>query len=361
MIELSDESCREQVDERDTMFARMARRAGTAAYEEYYRRHPGRRKPDDRIRGKPKLSEPGGRHYDPRVSPEAQRWFDRIEPFEPEQAIVEELGARLVDADQRTAAVKAMIRDLGAVDVGCADVDRTFVYSHKGRFDRHYGQPVRLDHGSAAVFLVEMDFDAMGRAPRAEALRETARQYFEAARIAKTAAAALTAAGFGAKAHYDAHYDVVLPPLAVRAGLGELGRNNILIADRYGSRVRIGAVTTNLPLAADEPRALGALRFCELCHKCADNCPSNALDRGDRTEVRGVLRWTTHPERCYGYWRSVGTDCGVCMAVCPFSHRNHWFHNLVRWLVRRVPASHRLALWCDDLLYGRRWPGLDGE
>ena len=34
---------------------------------------------------------------------------------------------------------------------------------------------------------------------------------------------ALRAAGFEAKAHYDAHYDVILPPLAVRAGLGELG------------------------------------------------------------------------------------------------------------------------------------------
>ena len=45
------------------------------------------------------------------------------------------------------------------------------------------------------------------------------------------------AAGHDAKPHYDAHYDVILPPLAVHAGLGELGRNNILVADRFGSRV----------------------------------------------------------------------------------------------------------------------------
>jgi reductive dehalogenase len=212
-----------------------------------------------------------------------------------------------------------------------------------------------LAHPSVVVFLVEMDHDTMRRAPKAEVLRESARRYHQAAAISFTVAAFLQQAGHAARAHYDAHYDVILPPLAVRAGLGELGRHNLLIADRFGTRVRIGAVSTTAPLVHDQPVALGARRFCEVCMKCARDCPSRALSDGPRVTVRGVEKWTTDVERCYGYWRSVGTDCGICMATCPFSHRDDRFHASVRWLVRRLPVAHRFLRWCDDLIYGRGW------
>ena len=147
----------------------------------------------------------------------------------------------------------------------------------------------------------------------------------------------------------------ILPPLAVRAGLGELGRHNILVADRFGSRVRIGAVTTSMELTHDTPADLGVDHFCTSCRKCAESCPSNALSLGEKETIRGVAKWPTNAERCYGYWRTVGTDCGICMAVCPFSHRDNWFHNLVRAMIHHFPWSHRPALWFDDLVYGRKW------
>ncbi|MHC4860116.1 MAG: 4Fe-4S dicluster domain-containing protein, partial [Planctomycetota bacterium] len=89
--------------------------------------------------------------------------------------------------------------------------------------------------------------------------------------------------------------------------------------------------------------------------KCAENCPSRALSTGEREVVRGVGKWPTDVERCYGYWRNAGTDCGICMAVCPYSHRNNWFHNMVRWTVRRFPRIARTAVWFDDVVYGRKW------
>jgi epoxyqueuosine reductase QueG len=190
---------------------------------------------------------------------------------------------------------------------------------------------------------------------------ESARQYHRAAGIAFTVAAVLHTLDEEAKPHYDAHYDVILPPLAVAAGLGELGRNNILVADRFGSRVRIGAVTTRLPLRLDRPVELGVRRFCGICRKCAENCPSGALSCDGPVEVRGVSKWPTRVERCYAYWRAVGTDCGICMACCPFSHRDNAFHNLIRWVVRNVPPAHRLLKALDDLVYGRRWQEQKGE
>jgi ferredoxin len=350
----------ERVDERDTMFARAARRPGTPAYEDYYARRPELRAVDDRLRSMPGLLQPGGRHFHPELSPAADRLFDAVADTTADEAAVAVWWDRLDASTDPGALIRTMVRELGAVGVGFASLDPAFVYSVKGRHDRDYGRPVELDHQTAIVFLVEMDFDAMQRSPMVEATVESARQYLRAAEIAKTVAAVLEAGGHSTKVHFDASYDVILPPLAVRAGLGELGRNNILIADRYGSRVRIGAVTTDLPLASDAPVSLGAGHFCTRCRKCADSCPSSALSAGDKERIRGVSKWPTHVERCYAYWRVTGTDCGVCMAVCPFSHRGSWFHNLVRAAIRRFDWLHGFALWCDDLLYGRGWTNLDG-
>lgn len=342
------------------MFARMARRPGTGPYRDYYERRPELRAGDDRLRGLPPLLGPGGRLFDPVLSPAAERLFDEIPELTPDEAVVAAWRPRLEGAADLGRLIRTMVGELGAVAVGVTPLDPVFVYTAKGRHDSDYGRSVELDHATAVVFLVEMDFDAMQRAPMAEVIVESARQYRRAAAIAMTAAAVLEACGHSARAHFDAAYDVILPPLAVCAGLGELGRNNILIADRYGSRVRIGAVTTDLRLDADSPVSLGADHFCGLCRKCSDTCPSGALSGGDKEFIRGVWKWPTHVERCYAYWRVTGTDCGVCMAVCPFSHRSTWLHTLVRAAVRRFEWLHPFLLWCDDLVYGRAWRRLPG-
>lgn len=337
------------------MFARAARRPGTAQYEEYYSRHPELKKTDDRIRNMPVLLEPGGRHYDQKITAEAKRFFTDIRDIAPDGDTVAEWGERIRSSADPTSTVKKMVSALGAVGVGCAPLDEGFIYSHKGRFDREYGDDIDLGHPSVVVFLVEMDFDAMRHAPRAEALRESARQYFRAASISRSVVAVLKELGYSAKDHYYTHYDLILPPLAVRAGLGELGRLNILIADRYGCRVRIGAISTDMPLTYDSPVSLGADHFCSICKKCADCCPSRALSVEEKEEVLGVWKWPTDIERCYSYWRALGTDCAICMAVCPFSHRDDWFHSLARWIVKLGPWTHRAMLLFDDLIYGREW------
>jgi reductive dehalogenase len=349
----------DRVDERDTMFARMARRPDTPAYRDYYERRPDLKRTDDRLRGMPTLGQPGGRHYDPTISVQADEYFEAIYHIMPVARIVAEWRERIQTADDTDRVIREMFLDLGAVAATATRLDPSFIYSFKGRFDENYGQRVRLDHPMALVFLVEMDYEAMQRAPLAETIRESARQYFRAAEISMTVVEVLKSCGYEAKAHYDAHYDVILPPLAVMAGLGELGRNNILVADGFGSRVRIGAVTTNLTVTPDRPVSLGVEAFCRVCKKCSESCPSTALSSGEKTTVRGVPKWPTDTERCYGYWRSVGSDCGICMAVCPFSHRNNRFHNFVRRVIRRLPWTARLFLYFDDLFYGRDWKPAD--
>ncbi|HFD39163.1 MAG TPA: 4Fe-4S dicluster domain-containing protein, partial [Anaerolineae bacterium] len=136
---------------------------------------------------------------------------------------------------------------------------------------------------------------------------------------------------------------------------GEIGRMGLLMTPDLGPRVRLGIVTTDLPLVADG-RAVdpSVLDFCRICAKCADNCPVRAIPRGDRQEIDGVLRWRIKQEICYRYWCTTGTDCARCMAVCPYSHPDSVLHNLVRWAVRRSGAARRAVLRLDDLFYGAK-------
>ncbi len=344
-----------RVDERDVMFSRAALQPGTRNYEAYYAVHAELKDTDDALRALPPLLAPGTPFYQPEVMAETASHFEAIDVLEKDPQWVEAWRVRVESAQDPSRTLKEAAQDMGAVAAGWASLDPAFIYSHKGRFPADHGHPVSLDHGRVLVFLVEMDWSEMQRAPKAPTLRESAKQYFRAARISLHLEALLRACGHAAKHHYDAHYDVILPPLAVQAGLGEVGRNNLLIADRFGSRVRIGAVTTDFPASPDRPVDLGVQRFCEVCGKCAESCPSKALETGERRHIRGVAKWPTEVERCYRYWRQVGTDCGVCMAACPFSHRNNLQHNLVRRVVKTAPWSHRLLVWGDAVLYGRRW------
>ena len=340
-------------DERDTMFARAARQAGSPEYQEYYERRPDYQDADDRIRRKPPLGSADSLYYDEHYSQTAEDYFEAIEEIEPDPETVEKWASKLGSAARPEPVLESLTRDLGAVDVGFTILPSEYIYSHAGRFDENYGEPVTLAHQYAVVFLVEMDHDTMAHAPNPPVLEESAKQYYRAASIAKTLTAVLRSHGAKATPQYDAHYEVILPPLAVEAGLGELGRNNILIADTYGSRVRIGAVTTTLQLESDEPISLGVERFCRSCTRCASACPARALETGSKHSIRGTEKWPTDETRCYSFWRQAGTDCGICMHTCPFSHPNSMLHNTARRIISRAPWLAPVFLRLDEWLYNR--------
>jgi epoxyqueuosine reductase len=76
-------------------------------------------------------------------------------------------------------------------------------------------------------------------------------------------------------------------PYAIEAGLGEYGRNGLLLTPQWGPRVRLGKIFTNLPLATDRPLNFGVKSFCEQCNLCAAACPAKAIPFGPPT--RGTL------------------------------------------------------------------------
>jgi epoxyqueuosine reductase len=165
--------------------------------------------------------------------------------------------------------------------------------------------------------------------------------------------------GYPARAHVPPmSYDLVTPPIAIDAGLGEIGRHGILITPELGSNSRLGVVTTNIPMAVDKPVNLGIMDFCKKCKICAKTCPSGAISIKDTPEtVRGYRRWRIRDESCFQTWASVAQrhvrGCRICLAVCPYSRKNNWVHALSRYVDPRDPTgiSASVLLWMQKKFF----------
>lgn len=152
--------------------------------------------------------------------------------------------------------------------------------------------------------------------------------------------------GYSSRSHIPpTSYEIAMPPLAIDAGLGEQGRNGVAITPELGANNRLAAVTTNMPLMADKPIDVGITEFCSKCKICAEECPSGAISFQDNpdTETRGYKRWVIDQDKCYTVWNSVATShsrgCRVCLAVCPYSRKNNWIHNIAREADPRDPTG----------------------
>lgn len=260
------------------------------------------------------------------------------------------------DPDLLSKFIIRWMKKSGAHSAGITPLRPYHLYSHKGRGERS-GQPIELTHTSAIAITVEMDHRMMSSAPAGTSVMESSEQYLRSGVLALKLAAFIRELGYGATAHIDGNYELLCPLVAVDAGLGTIGRMGLLMTPRLGPRVRIAVVTTELELipSGGEPDRT-TIHFCHLCKKCAVNCPAAAIPHGPQIHREGANRWRINSEKCYHFWTLSGTDCGRCITVCPFSHRNNLFHGFIRWGIQNNLLFRYLALKLDDVFYGRRPP-----
>ena len=117
--------------------------------------------------------------------------------------------------------------------------------------------------------------------------------------------------------------------------------------------VIFGVITTEMELIRDDyKKGHSVIDFCMMCKKCADCCPSQSISHENPKLHDGVKRWKIDSESCFTFWCKAGTDCGRCMAVCPYSHPNHSLHKFVRWGIRTSKFVRYLAVRLDDYFYG---------
>jgi len=195
----------------------------------------------------------------------------------------------------------------------------------------------------AVVIGFEMDHAAMDTAPDPPAGKEALRAYWRLGQIVQKTAAFIRDMGYPASGHQVRTFLRDPPTIlgtvaAYHAGFGEIGMMGLLISERFGPRVRIGVVTTDLEPPQGEKADLGVEEFCRRCKVCAMECMGGAISTEKRDE-RGFYKYTIDPYRCVPYFAKYD-GCGVCIKVCPFNRKPDEMERFLS-AVKRLNEYHR--------------------
>ena len=355
-------------DERDTMFSRLGLIKGTKKYREYYQAHSELKEEDDRVRestqkvmAKIFSIEPDQMKKMPgrmavilkiintflyitskKMSMNPDRML-RMGAVEKEDDIVKSAmirpAARMAnwinleasrqkiskhkavnDPRENSAFIKALALSYGGDIAGIAKLKNHHHYSHRGDvfgMGGGYGKPIHLSFKYAVVIAVELNKEMVNKAPGKEVQIASMLGYARSSAVTAQLVLYIKSLGYAAKTDNFIEYYSPVVPLAVDAGIGQIGRCNMVVNKEYGNRLKIGAVLTNLPLIEDNPVDFGLVEFCLACGKCARNCPVKAISPGEPEMINGILQWPHNETKCMEMWMKIGT--GICMASCPFS------------------------------------------
>ncbi|MEA2071007.1 MAG: reductive dehalogenase [Asgard group archaeon] len=224
--------------------------------------------------------------------------------------------------EEVTKKLKIVAKSFGASLVGITELDERWIFSH----DRK-GKPIKLPEWIENVIIlgIEMDAEAFGTSPTFIHGSANGLGYSAMAIVASTLAEFIRYLGYKA---IPAGNDIGLSiPMAIDAGFGQLGRNGLLITNKYGPRVRLCKVFTNMPLIFDEPIDFGVTDYCRKCRKCAEACEVDAIsfakepsfDILSKSNNKGIFRWAVDHEKCYEFWIENGGECSTCITVCPYN------------------------------------------
>lgn len=315
--------------------------------------------------------------FKPNPMPETKAIMETIAatgPGDPSMSYRPPEGTKIDTSDPAriTYNLKKVATYFGADLVGICKLDRRWMYSHTfaevgeiltGKFEKppdSKPQEIPEEFQYAIVMALGEDYHLFKYFPTYPFIAETYRGYSHMAFISLLFSRFIRNLGFNV---IDSSINDVAMfiPMAMQAGLGEIGRNGLLITPQFGPRVKLNVVMTDLPLVPDSPIDFGVTEFCRVCKKCADMCPAQAISHGERTakpvnasNAAGELKWPINAEVCRMYWSQVQRDCGVCITACPYNKVDSWPHRMVRWFTDHVRWADPMYVKMDDWLgYGK--------
>jgi epoxyqueuosine reductase QueG len=111
---------------------------------------------------------------------------------------------------------------------------------------------------------------------------------------------------------------------ATKAGLGWVGKCDLLVTKEFGSALRLNTIFTDTPLKAGKPMEKS---LCGTCSNCIDKCPVNAptgkqwapsVHRDKIIDIQQCYR------ECQRASRKINFDhplCGRCIIACPWTQK----------------------------------------
>ena len=261
--------------------------------------------------------------------------------------------------DEATRDMRTIAKFCGVVELGVCDFDERWMYRtvYSKANDDSKPQEIPEDLTAVIVTVEAMDQDLVKTAPSALSGAATGLGYTYDSVAVITMAQYIRNMGY--RAYASLNDSALCIPLALQAGLGEVGRNGLLISETCGPRFRIGKIFTDMPLVSDRPEKIGVRAFCDICDRCAAACPPKAIPFDAPTDkvhsesnIKGVVKWTPSAEKCFKFWSNTNTDCILCISTCPY---NRDFSKLRHRLWFRLAKSplRKLALLLDDWFINR--------
>jgi epoxyqueuosine reductase len=246
--------------------------------------------------------------------------------------------------EKATELIKEMAHRFGATLARITKTNSDWLYSEGWRgCPEDYDYAGMPEHWEYAIVLgVPMEWDIVMGSPQFSTSGDA---YNRVSLAALRLEGMIKYLGYPARAHTpNTGYDLLNPPHAIEAGLGEIGRTGFCITPELGGNMRTAVITTSLPMKIDRPIDFGVAAFCNKCKLCATSCPSGAISDADSPDgmvIRGYEHWFINNGACYNFWRETlgPMGCRMCVATCPYSRKDNWIHNLARTLDSRDPTG----------------------
>jgi reductive dehalogenase len=257
------------------------------------------------------------------------------------------------DPEFLTNHIKSFGYFLKADIMGACKVPESAYYSHD-----KMGNPIAPRFQNAIVIVMRKELTAMRASTGHDWMGDpiSFQSYQHLGMVTETIVNYIHRLGWDASPQYGPSfvnkYSVLLPPLLIAAGIGEISRAGIVLNPYLGLAYKAAVVLTDMPIVPDQPIDFGLQEFCRNCKICAKNCPSKAISVGEKVMYNGYETWKLDTRRCasYNFTNKNGTMCNTCVKSCPWSNPSTFPHNLIRSLIIDMPFTRAIAIKVAEIL-----------
>ncbi|MHA1104158.1 MAG: 4Fe-4S dicluster domain-containing protein [Promethearchaeota archaeon] len=202
-------------------------------------------------------------------------------------------------------------KSLGIDLIGFAPIDENLI------FEKDYTSSIEVLYENGIILGMEMNYEDIDAAPEPPAGLESLNIYSELGIATNLLAEFIRSKGVKAIACHPLGGPILYPAMAVKAGLGKIGSQGLLITKQFGPRQRLSMITVNAsPLPEIPELNFDVEGYCKKCKRCIRHCPVNAIYDEPIVKENGIIS-RIDGEKCIEYFYET-TGCSVCIKECPF-------------------------------------------